>query len=105
MSDCVPLSTNSVCEIADLRRSPRVYCHIPVHLRTTDDRYFDAECTDLCEGGIGLDSQRVLSVGQRIHLLVGTFSVPMMVIYRIGDHYGLSALAGQEQLLQLLPRQ
>jgi hypothetical protein len=106
MSDCVPLPLDGLLGTIEQRNSERVYCQRPVQLRTSDRREFAGLCTDVNQSGIGLDSKRVLAVGQRLELMINAERrVPMLVIYRMGDHYGLSALGSYEMLLELLPRQ
>ena len=106
MNDCVPLPLVGSVGTTELRNSERVYCQRPVRLLTSDRREFAALCTDVNQSGIGLDSKRVLAVGQRVELMLGAEErVPLLVIYRMGDHYGLSALGSYERLLELLPTQ
>jgi hypothetical protein len=81
-----------------------------VHLRTSDGWEFKALCTDVNLSGIGVDSDRLLKTGQRVQLEItakdGRQSrVPMMVIYRMGKHYGSSALASLDEVMELLPIQ
>ena len=92
--------------MVDQRRIQRVPCSRPVKLLTSDDREVEAVCTDLNSTGLGIDSRQILTVGQRVELQVGNDSrVPLLVIYRMGNHYGLSALGAGERLLALLPVQ
>jgi PilZ domain len=106
MSDCVPLPFPGSMGTIEQRRSERVYCQRSVQLRTSDQREFSGVCTDVNQSGIGIESKRVLAVGQRLELiLAGQKRVPMLVIYRMADHYGLSALGSFEALLELLPKQ
>ena len=93
------------------RRSNRLPVMRTVKLRTSDGWAFQALCTDLNQSGIGVDSERVLKVGQRVNLEIATPEGPfepvkLLVIYRMGNHYGLSVLGGAaERLLELLPEQ
>lgn len=92
------------------RQLERVTVMRPVDLRTSDGWHFSGMCTDVNLGGIGLDSDHVLKVGQRIELELkrrdGRQSqIPLMVIYRMGNHYGLSAIASLDELLELFPQQ
>jgi hypothetical protein len=106
MNEFVPLPMMESTGTVDLRSTERVYCRQPVLLRTSDDREFEATCTDVNLSGIGVDSDRVLAVGQRLELLVnGEARVPMIVMYRMGQHYGLSALGSFDKIVELLPRQ
>ncbi len=110
MSDCVPLPRWEMTGHQGKRKTERVYCQRPVQLRTSDNREFTAACTDVNLSGIGIDSEKVLSVGQRLELLLPEVEgaqkrVPMLVIYRMNNHYGLSALAAAENVVQLLPVQ
>ena len=91
----------------DNRRSAeRIPCHRSVRLETSDGRELQVICTDLNSGGIGIDTERLLRVGQRLELLLdGQTRVPLLVIYRMGNHYGLSALGLGERLVELLPVQ
>jgi hypothetical protein len=103
----IPQLTNTATE---LRKTDRFPVMREVQLRTSDNQEFSALCTDVNLSGIGLDSERLLRVGQRIELLIKSKDgspgcVPMMVIYRMGKHYGLSALASLEEILELLPVQ
>ena len=106
MNDCVPLPFAGSVGTMEQRNSERVYCQRPVRLRTSDQREFSGICTDVNQGGIGIDTKWVLAVGQRVELILSENTrVPMLVIYRIREHYGLSALGSFEALLELLPTQ
>ena len=88
------------------RTSERIPCRRSVRLETSDLRELSALCTDLNSTGIGIDSERVLKVGQRLELLLDAQTrVPLLVIYRLDNHYGLSALSSGERLMELLPVQ
>jgi len=90
----------------DARRTERIPVRRNVNLRTSDGWTFKALCTDVNLSGIGIDSEHVLKVGQRVQLEAGQSKViPMIVIYRMGMHYGLSALASLDDVLELLPIQ
>jgi hypothetical protein len=95
---------------ADFRHSARIHCRVPITLRTSDGRDISAVCLDVNRNGIGIESQHVFTVGQRLNLLVAKSKgdpslVPMLVIYRMDKHYGLSALGAFEEVLNLLPAQ
>lgn len=98
---------NRAAHIPDNRRTAeRLPCRRSVRLETSDRRELSAICTDLNSGGIGIDTDRPLAVGQRLELLLDAQTrVPLLVIYRMGNHYGLSALGSGERLLELLPVQ
>jgi hypothetical protein len=90
------------------RRSHRVFCRVPVTLRSTDGRDISAICLDVNQNGVGIETHNQLAVGQRLQLLVphknGEISpVPMLVMFRMNTHYGLSALDAYEQVLDLIP--
>jgi hypothetical protein len=105
MSDCVPLPAMPYSGTVDSRQTERIYCERLVQLRTSDKREFAATCTDVNRSGIGVECERVLAVGQRVELLLARDQrVPMLVMYRMGQHYGLSALGSFEAMLELLPR-
>jgi hypothetical protein len=90
----------------DRRGTERIPCRRSIRLETSDRRELFAVCTDLNNGGIGIDSERVLRVGQRLELVLESQTrVALLVIYRMGDHYGLSALGPGERLMELLPVQ
>jgi hypothetical protein len=96
----IPLMPSAV----DLRRSERMYCQASLCLRTSDGLEFPGTCTDVTRTGVGIDCKRVLAVGQRVELLVsGKKAVAMMVMYRIADHYGLSAIGACDALLEIFP--
>jgi len=104
--DCVPLP--AMDEKQDKRRSPRVNCHVPVTLRSSDGRDLSATCLDINLNGIGVETHNRLAVGQRVQLLVPSKNgdvtpVPMLVIFRMDKQYGLSALGAFEHVLDLLP--
>ncbi len=106
--DEVPLPHMTTGAAIDARRTDRIPIMREVQLRSSDGREFTAFCTDVNQGGIGIDTDHTLRVGQRLTLHVTTRSgelksVPLLVIYRIGRHYGLSALASLEAVLELLP--
>jgi hypothetical protein len=94
---------------AELRRTDRIPVMRAVQLRTSDKVEFSALCTDVNLSGIGIDCDHRLHVGQRLELVLSkngnSHLVPMMVIYRMGKHYGVSALASLEDVLDLLPMQ
>ena len=113
-TDYVPLpvlrSGSAENSVAECRRTERVQVMRSVAMRASDGREFSAFCTDVNLSGIGMDSEHVLKVGQRVELSVKgkngeQHRIPLMVIYRMDRHYGLSALASQEDLLELLPEQ
>lgn len=92
------------------RRTPRVPCRVPVTLRRSDGRDVPALCVDVNASGIATESDSVFAVGERVKLLVRKRGgevkpVPMLVMYRMERHYGLSALDGFEDVLELLPTQ
>lgn len=108
-SDCVPIPQMTETS-PEQRKTDRIPILRPVRLQTSDGMEFEALCTDVNLSGIGLDSDRLLRVGERLLLLIKSRdgvpgSVPMMVIYRMGKHYGLSALASLDDVLELLPVQ
>ena len=108
--DCVPLPDMNHPESPDHRRTPRVPCRVPVTLHRSDGRVVSAVCTDINASGIATESDSVLTVGERVKLLVHKHDgevrpVPMLVMYRMEKHYGLSALDGFEDVLELLPTQ
>lgn len=106
MEEFATIALDGCQRMADQRRIQRIPCSRPVKLLTSDDREVEALCTDLNSSGLGVDTSYVLSVGQRVELHIGEQSrVPLLVIYRMGNHYGLSALGGGENLLSLLPVQ
>jgi len=92
------------------RRSQRIFCRVPVTLRAYDGREIPATCLDVNFNGVGLETEGPLAVGQRIELLVRrrdgeVTPVPMLVIFRMEKHYGLSALDAYEDILELIPTQ
>ena len=110
--DCFSLPPAKQCAGVTInrRRLERVTVMREVNLRTSDGWQFSAMCTDVNLGGIGLETEHVLKVGQRLELELTTHNgcvqqVPLMVIYRMGTHYGLSAIASLDELLELLPEQ
>jgi PilZ domain len=108
--DCVPLPDMNDLPSPDLRRSPRVPCRVPVTLRRSNGRDISAICVDVNASGIATESDSVLAVGERVKLLVlkqngEVRPVPMLVMYRMERYYGLSALEGFEDVLDLLPTQ
>lgn len=106
MDEPMPLPILPLEGALDQRRAERIYCQRMVRLKTSDHREFDGICTDVNRTGIGLDSDWILAVGQRVELLLARGQrVPMLVIYRMGKHYGLSALKKTEAVLELLPQQ
>jgi hypothetical protein len=109
-TDGVPLPTFDGPDLRDYRRSERVTVQRPVTLKTSDGWSFDGICTDVNLSGIGLDTDHLLKVGQRVYLEMPAKSganrqIPMIVIYRMRKHYGLSALASLDEVLELLPVQ
>ncbi len=91
---------------AERRATARIPCARPVLLRTVDNREISATCTDLNSTGVGVDTDRVLAVGQRVQLMLDKeTSISLLVIYRMGNHYGLTALGSGERLMELLPVQ
>jgi len=108
MVDCVPLPQMNDQQPSEKRQSTRIFCNVPVQLQTSDGGEFSATCLDVNHNGVGIECGRVLTVGQRVHLMVpgrGNATVPMLVIYRMDKHYGLSALGGFEEVLNLIPMQ
>ena len=108
--DCVPLPDMTDVATADSRRTARVPCRVAVTLRRSDGREVPAICVDVNASGIATESDSVLTVGERVKLLICKHDgemkpVPMLVMYRMGKHYGLSALDGFEDVLDLLPTQ
>ena len=108
--DCVPLPEMDTADTAEKRRTTRIACRLPVLLQTTDRRDVEATCLNVNSSGIGIETESVLSVGQRLKLLLRKHSgelkpVPMLVIYRMEKQYGLSALDSYEDLLDLVPLQ
>lgn len=108
--DCVPLPDMNDPETTDSRRTPRLPCRVPVILRRSDGRDVSAICTDVNASGIATESDCVLAVGERVKLMVHKHNgevkpVSMLVMYRMEKHYGLSALDGFEDVLELLPTQ
>ncbi|MGZ4787284.1 MAG: PilZ domain-containing protein [Terriglobales bacterium] len=94
----------------DRRRAPRVSCRVPVTLRSSDGRDIAAVCLDINQNGVGIETHNQLTVGQRLQLLVpkkdgDVTPVPMLVMFRMNTHYGLSALDAQERVLDLIPTQ
>lgn len=107
--DCVPLP-DMTDQSSEKRRSPRVFCRVPVTLRSSDGREISATCLDVNFNGVGLETEHALTVGQRLELLVRknggeVTPVPMLVIFRMDKHYGLSALDAYEDVLELIPMQ
>lgn len=107
--DCVPIPQLSNVP-TDSRRNDRIPVLRSVQLRTSDRIEFAAFCTDVNLSGIGIECEHMLHVGQRLELLIDakdghSNSVPMMVIYRMGRHYGVTALASLDEVLELLPLQ
>ena len=97
-------------ESAERRRSTRIPCRVSVILRKSDGRDLDAVCIDVNSSGIAIETENHLAVGQRLKLLLRkgsgeTKPVPLLVMYRMEKHYGLSALEGPEDLLDLIPLQ
>jgi len=95
---------------SEKRRSQRIFCRVPVTLRSYDGREIPAMCLDVNFNGVGLETDGPLAVGQRVELLVrkrdGDITpVPMLVIFRMEKHYGLSALDAYEDVLELIPTQ
>ena len=108
-TDCVPLPKMNE-RSPDRRRSDRVACRVPVTLLSSDGREIRAICLDINHNGVGIETPCRLAVGQRLQLLVPSqdgepTSVPMLVIFRMNQNYGLSALGAYEQVLDLLPSQ
>jgi hypothetical protein len=106
-TDCVPIPQLGD-PTAEMRKTDRIPVRREIHLCTSDHREFAAVCTDVNLSGIGIDSDRVLKVGQRLQLELtvkggSEVQVPLMVIYRMGKHYGLSTLGSNYDLLELLP--
>ncbi len=106
----VPLPDMDDPQTLDSRRTPRVPCRVPVTLHRSDGREVQAICTDVNASGIATESDSVLAVGERVKLLVQKRDgevrpIPMLVMYRMERHYGLSALDGFEDVLELLPTQ
>lgn len=108
--DCVPLPRLNDIPAANKRRSTRIPCRVPVLLQTSDGRDIHAICVDVNAGGIAIETETILAVGQRVKLILQkkdgeVKAVPMLVIYRMEKHYGLSALDNYEDILDLLPVQ
>ena len=108
--NCVPLPVMNDKFQPDKRRSSRIFCRVPVTLRAYDGREISATCLDVNFNGVGLETDGPLSVGQRVELLVRkrggeVTPVPMLVIFRMERHYGLSALDAYEDVLELIPAQ
>ena len=87
-----------------------MYCRVPVTLRSSNGRDISATCLDVNFNGVGIESEYKLAVGQRLELLVRKHDgeitpVPMLVIFRMDKHYGLSALDAYEDVLDLIPTQ
>ncbi|HWR16760.1 MAG TPA: PilZ domain-containing protein [Terriglobales bacterium] len=106
--ESVPLPQMESTVLKEARKTERIAVLRPVQVKTSDGWEFTAVCTDVNLSGIGIDSDRVLRVGQRVQVEVAThvgesMPVNMLVIYRMGRHYGLTALNALEQLLELLP--
>jgi hypothetical protein len=98
------------CGYSDLRRSPRTSCHVPITLRASDGGYIEAICLDVNYNGVGIKTEGALTVGQRLQLLArtndgGTTAVPMLVIFSMEKHYGLSALEASEEILEQITMQ
>jgi hypothetical protein len=98
------------CGFSDLRRSPRLSCRVPITLQAPDGRYIEAMCLDVNYNGVGIKTESELKVGQRLQLLArtndgGTTAVPMLVIFSMEKHYGLSALEACEEVLDQIPMQ
>ncbi len=105
-SDCVPLPQMEATVIREARKTDRIAVRRNVEFRTSDGWPFTALCTDVNLSGVGIDSDHVLKVGQRVNLqLREGKQIPMIVIYRMASHYGLSALASLDDVLELLPIQ
>jgi hypothetical protein len=95
---------------ADKRRSPRVYCRVPITLQTFDGEYISATCLDVNYNGVGIETDGGLKIGQRLKLLArkndgGLTPVPMQVVFGMEKHYGLSALDVYEEVLAEIPYQ
>ena len=107
-TDCVPIPQLENSAQREARKTDRISVRREVQLRTSDKRLLTAFCTDVNLSGIGIDSDRVLKVGQRVEIELKLTNgdqarVPLMVIYRMGKHYGLSTLSSAYDLLELLP--
>ena len=94
--------------VLNARRTERIPIMRDVELRTSGGRNFVALCTDVNQSGIGIDSDYMLRVGQKLTMHVTTHrggekAVAFLVIYRIGRHYGLCAIGSLEDVLELLP--
>ena len=110
MLDCVPIPEMDTPSKPELRHATRIHCRVAVQLKTSDGRDLAATCLDVSVNGIGIETNYVLAVGQRLHLMVpkanGDIShVPMLVIYRMENRFGLSALGAYEDVLNLIPVQ
>ncbi len=104
MEDAVPLPIMPSSGMVEERRTDRIACLRQVRLETSDGWTFAATCTDINRTGIGMECDHVLKVGQRVEMILSdNHRVPMMIIYRMGHHYGLSALSSFEKVLELLP--
>jgi PilZ domain len=94
---------------SDQRKSTRIFCNVPVLLQAADGSEFSATCLDVNCNGVGIECGSILKVGQRVNLLIAgsgsSSTVPMLVLYRMDKHYGLSALGAFEDLLRLIPCQ
>jgi hypothetical protein len=102
----VPLPIMSSLGTLEQRKTDRIFCQRAIRLCTSDQREFTVVCTDVNQTGIGVESERVLSVGQRVELVLAREQrVPMLVMYRMGQHYGLSALGSYDSVLEILPQQ
>ena len=107
-SDYVPIPQLNSPVVAENRATERLPVHREVRFQTSDKREFNAVCTDVNMSGIGIDRDRILKVGQRLELTIEAaagreLKLPLMVIYRMGRHYGLSALGNSDELLGLIP--
>ncbi len=107
-TDYVPIPQLERTTQGESRKTDRISVRREVQLRTSDRRLLTVLCTDVNLSGIGIDTERVLKVGQRLEIELTLKNgeqarVPLMVIYRMGKHYGLSTLTSAYDLLELLP--
>jgi hypothetical protein len=91
--------------VMENRKAARMPSGHSVCLRSSVGTDVHGICTDVNSGGLGVDTDVVLRVGQRMDLVLERKTVPMLVIYRMGNHYGLSSLAAFDEWMEFLPEQ
>ena len=115
-NECVllPAMPDTVLNTDTVQTESRATRRVPVmrqvKVRASDGWEFVGLCTDVNLSGVGLETDHILKVGQRLEVEVHCRSgelirIPMMVIYRMDRHYGLTTLSSPETVLELLPEQ